>query len=164
MGKRRDEETWQNPLKIVLYDDDVGRDSIIGSGTLDPLQYFSIEEQDSNKMRAIDLFHKGRDAGQLVYKLDFVPAGKLTVWIKGGRNLRSTELVGKQDPYVKLRLSESIGGSSAAREIKTKTHKDGGTTPIWNESFEFDIVDQYEIKIECYDEDFGKDDMIGETT
>ena len=163
-GKRNDMEMWQNPLKVTLYDDNFGKDAVIGSADLDLLQYFSIDPEESNKMRSIDLARKGVEAGELVYKLDFVPAGTLTAWIKGGRNLRSTELIGKQDPYVVLTLSESIGGESAARRVKTKTHKDGGITPIWNESFCFDIVDQYELKIECFDEDFGKDDLIGETT
>jgi hypothetical protein len=101
LGKRRDDEMWRQPLKITLYDDNFGRDSVIGSAELPLLQYFSVENEDSNKMRAVELFSKrGREAGELVYKLDFVPAGKLTVWVKGGKNLRSTELVGKQDPYV----------------------------------------------------------------
>jgi len=85
-------EMWQKPLKITVYDDNTGRDAVVGRQDLDLLQYFSVEEDESNRMRTIELKKNQKDAGELVYRLDFIPAGKLTVWVKGGRGLRETEV------------------------------------------------------------------------
>ena len=155
-------EMWQEPLKITIYDDDLGKDALVGCAELDLLQYFGVEEEDTNKLRKIALKKKGQDAGELIYRLDFVPAGKLSVWVKGGRGLRSADLVGKQDPYVTLEVT-SAKCEAAKKKVKTKVHQNGGRDPIWNECFEFDIVDQYEIAFKCFDSDFGGDDLIGET-
>ena len=36
--------------------------------------------------------------------------------------------------------------------------------PVWNEKFKFDIVDQYDLKMEVFDKDtFTSDDAIGHT-
>ena len=153
---------WTQPIKFKLFDNDFGRDYVIGEAELDLLQYFSLEQEQGNRTRSLDIFKKGREAGVLVYKLDFIPAGVLNCWVKGCSNLRSTELVGSQDPYCVITLT-SVNNSKANNKVKTKTHSDGGRNPIFGEMFKFDIVDVYEMSIQVYDEDFGKDDLIGET-
>ena len=78
---------------------------------------------------------------------------------------RSSQLVGSQDPYVVLEIKDSKCGKLSDKKIKTKIHDDGGRDPIFNECFEFDIVDAFEISIQCFDKDLiGSDDLIGETT
>ena len=109
------------------------------------------------------------EGGSLIAKVDFMPAGKLTILLKSGRNLRNTELVGKMEPYIAFELGKDIkqskGGAAAHQKLKSKVHKDGGTNPAWNQSFEFDVVDTHEISISCYDKDtLGRDDLVGETT
>jgi len=81
--------------------------------------------------------------------------GTLTVELTGARNLKSTELVGKQDPYVILK----IGGE----KHKSRTHKNGGTNPVWNQAFIFNLRDATsndELKIEVWDKEMFKDDGI----
>jgi hypothetical protein len=146
-GGMADAEMWQKPLEIIVYDDDTGRDAVVGKAELDLLQYFSVEKSESNRMRKIELKKGGVEAGQLTYRLDFIPAGKLTVWVKSGRGLRETELVGSQDPYVVLEVVDSKCGKLSDKKVKTKVHNDGGRDPIFNECFEFDIVDAYEMKV-----------------
>ena len=49
-------------------------------------------------------------------------------------------------------------------EKKTKTVRDNGFNPIWNEDFQF-LVNCPElafIKFSVFDQDTGKDDLIGE--
>ena len=109
------------------------------------------------------------EGGCLVAKVDFFPAGKLTIVLKSGRNLRNTELVGKMDPYVIFEVGKDVkqskGGEMAYQKHKSKVNKNGGINPVFNQSFEFDIVDQHEVKICCFDKDtMGKDDLVGETT
>jgi len=45
--------------------------------------------------------------------------------------------------------------------LKTGTHSDGGADPQWNEAVEFDVIDQYEVKVECLDKDLIGSDLIG---
>ncbi|CAF3816756.1 unnamed protein product [Rotaria sp. Silwood1] len=76
-------------------------------------------------------------------------------FILGAKDLINADIVGKSDPYVKVKVPGSI-------EYRTKTI-DNTLNPEWNEIFEF-VVEQYEsdsIEFEVYDEDLGKDDFIG---
>ncbi|DBB00214.1 hypothetical protein WJX77_002597 [Trebouxia sp. C0004] len=52
--------------------------------------------------------------------------GELRVNVISARGLRDTAIFGIQDPYVQL-----VYGSF---KVKTAVHKDGGTSPVWNES------------------------------
>lgn len=69
-----------------------------------------------------------------------------------------SDTFGKQDPYVKFRLQ----GKLHTHELRTRTDKDGGTSPKWDQSFALELVDQYVLEMEVYDEDtMDKDDLIG---
>ncbi|CAF1446604.1 unnamed protein product [Rotaria sp. Silwood1] len=76
-------------------------------------------------------------------------------FILEAKDLINADLVGKSDPYVKVKVPGSI-------EYRTKII-DNALNPKWNETFEF-VVKQYEsdsIEFEIYDQDVGKDDFIG---
>ncbi len=47
---------------------------------------------------------------------------------------------GKQDPYAKLRVGNQT--------YRSKTHKNGGKSPVWNESFRFNIINDNTLTIE----------------
>ena len=102
---------------------------------------------------------KNKDAGEIEIGFAFFPAGQMKVNLRKARNLLDADTTGKQDPYVKMTLLSEKWGDVT---IKTKTDTDGGTEPIWNETLTFPIVDQYEMRLECYDEDMlSKNDLIG---
>jgi len=64
------------------------------------------------------------------------------------------EWIGKQDPYLKMNFK--------AYKVRTKTHHAGGRTPIWNQTFSFELDGKDpDIQLECFDEDTGRDDFIG---
>jgi Ca2+-dependent lipid-binding protein len=85
---------------------------------------------------------------------DVTQSGRLFLEVTGGRNLKNMELFGKQDPYMKINFK--------AYKVRTKTHQSGGRTPVWNQTFSFELDGKDpDIMIECYDEDPGKDDFIG---
>ena len=69
-GKRsRLEEAWMKPMAITVFDNDLGRDYVVGKTTLDILQFFSVEQVDSNKMRSIELKKRiGAESGELIYR------------------------------------------------------------------------------------------------
>jgi hypothetical protein len=85
--------------------------------------------------------------------------GRLTVTLKGGKDLAEKD-VGKQDPYCKIH----IGSDSKSEKYKSKVHKKGGKTPVWDQSFIFNLkgVKLAEVfHLTCWDEDLMSDDMIG---
>ena len=55
--------------------------------------------------------------------------GTLEIAVASASNLPNTQLFGRQDPYVELR----VGG----RVEKSRSCNDGGTRPVWNEIFTF---------------------------
>jgi hypothetical protein len=88
-----------------------------------------------------------------------VLTGKLTVTLKCGKDLAEKD-VGKQDPYCKIH----IGSDSRGEKYKSKVHKKGGKTPVWDQSFIFNLkgVKVAEVfHLTCWDEDMMSDDMIG---
>lgn len=97
--------------------------------------------------------------GELIMKAQFLPAGRLTIEVLEGRDLRSVETIGRQDPYVVLRTS----GQATTITRRTGVDTDGGTEPRWNETVQMMLVDQFTMQIECWDHDvIGSDDLIGQ--
>jgi len=81
--------------------------------------------------------------------------GKLTVTAVCGQDLTNVD-VGKQDPFLVLELGKE--------KYKTKTHKKGGTAPVWNQSFIFNLnnTDFNDVfHIQAWDEDTLSNDKIG---
>lgn len=59
-----------------------------------------------------------------------------------------------QDPYVKLMINKTVK--------KTKTHKRGGSSPIWNEIIEMPYQSNENVLIlQVWDDDTLSDDLIG---
>ena len=68
---------------------------------------------------------------------------------------RNTEVIGKMDPFVTIEYQ--------GMEFKTKTIRNGGMRPQWNESFEIDVYSlSDDIKISIIDEDVIVNDLVGE--
>eukprot|EP00195_Chlamydomonas_chlamydogama_P000518 CAMPEP_0202919766 /NCGR_PEP_ID=MMETSP1392-20130828/76505_1 /ASSEMBLY_ACC=CAM_ASM_000868 /TAXON_ID=225041 /ORGANISM="Chlamydomonas chlamydogama, Strain SAG 11-48b" /LENGTH=347 /DNA_ID=CAMNT_0049613225 /DNA_START=146 /DNA_END=1190 /DNA_ORIENTATION=+ len=81
-------------------------------------------------------------------------AGELTLVLEFGQGLKDKEWFGKQDPYCII----SIGTQS----FKSKTCRDGGKNPVWNETFRFNVINDNDVTLVCKDEDtIGKDEVIG---
>ena len=86
----------------------------------------------------------------------------LEVKIISGQMLpRNDELIKDiSDPYVKVSI---YGVPADVQDKKTKSIKNNGFNPIWNEDFSF-VVNCPElaiVKFAVKDDDFGKDDYIG---
>ncbi len=70
---------------------------------------------------------------------------------------RSTEVIGKMDPFVTIEYQ--------GMEFNTKTIRNGGMRPQWNEAFEIDVFSlSDDIKISIIDEDVIVNDLVGENT
>ena len=57
------------------------------------------------------------------------------------------------DPYVQIKAGTST--------FRTKAHDNAGKTPAWFDTFEFKRTNEEAIQFNLYDEDVGKDDLIG---
>lgn len=67
------------------------------------------------------------------------------------------DLFTKMDPYCKITLGHTV--------LKTKTSKNSGKNPNWQDSLSFNVNGQSQFHIALYDRDWlTKDDFIGETS
>ena len=83
--------------------------------------------------------------------------GSLALTVIEARLTRDTETFGKMDPYVKI--------STRQQNFKTAVKNGAGKTPMWNQTFNIDV--KYigdDMTVQCFDEDPGSDDLIGECT
>lgn len=155
-------ENWANELKIACFDEDVGTDDLIGQTQFSILPYMTRKDgPEGAKQELVPLKNKAEATGEIMMKLQFLPAGVLSLTVIEGRHLLNTDTMGKQDPYIKF----TAEGQCSKMTKRTKTDIDGGTSPAWDELVTFDLVDQHELQLECYDEDtLQSDDLVGATT
>ncbi|CAG2114902.1 unnamed protein product [Medioppia subpectinata] len=153
---------------VVLSFDRYSRDDVIGEVfcQLNLLEFDSLEKQilitkdispRSHKMRL-----QGR--GEILVSLCYQPAAnRLTVVVLKARNLPKMDLTGLCDPYVKIYLVHNN-----QKIIKKRTHvKKRTTSPVFNESFVFDIpynegLENVSIEFQVLDYDrVTKNEVIG---
>jgi len=82
--------------------------------------------------------------------------GTLHVTIGECRKLKNMDILGKMDPYIRIRVGD--------QKIRTKTRKSAGRSPVFNESFAFDISPSADpiVSFVVMDADIiGKDDFVG---
>ena len=82
-------------------------------------------------------------------------SGDLLVRVIGANLTRSTEMLAKMSPYVRLQF--------ASNDQTTNPHKGGGKTPQWNQSFNFFVTpaDQ-NLRVTVMDKDMFKDDIVAQ--
>ena len=100
-------------------------------------------------------------------QIRFLPAGKLTILIDRAKDLEFPEAmkpaageVVRLDPYANL----TVEGKAVKMIKRTPADKDGGFDPVWESEIQFDIVDQYLIELEIFNQNhIGKDTLLGST-
>jgi len=171
------EDMMWDGLKIDVWDDDVGRDDHMGMLKLDLFQYACLTtvNEDIIKERMFPLRTKGgKPAGELKGVFDFYVTVELEVTVKEGRNLYNPNLMGKSDPYVLLECESLMEGGG--KKGRTKADNGGGKAPKWGgdkkkggednwagmgEKIMMKLCDHAEMKLSVFDDDVGKDDLIG---
>jgi len=84
--------------------------------------------------------------------------GKMELKIVRGLLYKNTEMFGKMDPFIQLEYNKM--------KMKTQTADEGGETPVWDHTFNLDIITMSEedhVTLTCLEEDFLSNDFIGET-
>lgn len=149
-----DHENWAEDLVFRAFDEDMASDDLIGQCRFTLIPYLSSFEAAEIWVQLISA--KGKAAGEVRLGIQFFPAGHLRVHLDRGRKLADTDLIGKQDPYVIMTLD----GEVRSFRRQTKVDDDGGTEPVWDESFDFDIVDHYQMDFDVMDRDLASDDDV----
>ncbi|XP_031569799.1 synaptotagmin-1-like isoform X2 [Actinia tenebrosa] len=157
-------------LLMELYDfDRFSRHDLIGEARL-PLIDVDLASS-INEWRVLTPPHSSRSAaggsrselGEICFSLRYVPtAGKLQITIVEAKSLKSMDLSGYSDPYVKIALVQE------GRKIKKKktTVKKRTLDPYFNETFTFQVpfekIEQSSLIISVLDYDrVGRSEMIG---
>lgn len=81
-------------------------------------------------------------------------AGVLSLTVEFAQGLKDQDFFGRMDPYAIV----TVGSQT----YRTKTIKSGGTNPVFNEVFRFNIINENSFNVVLKDDDIGKDDMIGQ--
>lgn len=103
------------------------------------------------------------DLGEICLSLRYVPAGgRLTVVVLEAKNLKSMDIRGTSDPYVKIQLAlDKRKWKKKKTSIKKKT-----LNPYYNESFNFDVpfdhIRRVNLVISVWDHDaMTRNDTMG---
>ncbi|KAJ1455097.1 hypothetical protein M885DRAFT_222905 [Pelagophyceae sp. CCMP2097] len=156
-----DAEAWTEDLLVQVFDADVGTDDLMGQCKVCLLPYMAVSA-DRAKEQVFELFGAdGRRQGQVLMRLQFFPAGTLQVHCVSGKNLRSADALGRQDPYVVF----STEGQCSSSTARTHVDQDGGSAPHWDSRLTMAVVDHFELLVQCYDHDvIHEDAIIGSAT
>ena len=84
-----------------------------------------------------------------------IPIKKFNIHIMDGYDIPNTDLIGKTDPYVRVKLND--------QEFVQKTKViNNSLNPVWNENFTlYSLCSNPTLQIELKDEATGKDPLIG---
>jgi len=80
--------------------------------------------------------------------------GLLNVTVVEAKLTRNTEMLGNMSPYVTMTFN--------GKKLKSKVREHAGTTPVWNEDFQFEVDDvSQEIFVRVWDQDMMSSDAVG---
>ncbi|KOB75189.1 putative synaptotagmin X, partial [Operophtera brumata] len=100
------------------------------------LESADLEQEIEYTMNILAPPQEKKDLGELMLSLCYLPtAGRLTVTVIKGRNLKAMDINGSSDPYVKICL---ICQGKRIKKKKT-TVKKNTLSPVYNEALVFDL-------------------------
>eukprot|EP00519_Triparma_laevis_P003355 CAMPEP_0182506790 /NCGR_PEP_ID=MMETSP1321-20130603/21932_1 /TAXON_ID=91990 /ORGANISM="Bolidomonas sp., Strain RCC1657" /LENGTH=2200 /DNA_ID=CAMNT_0024712587 /DNA_START=158 /DNA_END=6756 /DNA_ORIENTATION=- len=160
---------WCNPsnyfddIVLQVFDENIGTDGLLGEKVVNLMEIMG-----KGAAKDKHTYHLGiGKPGKEVFKghIDIIPsfyaAGTLVVNVLSGKDLRNTEMVGKNDPYVKVEMKGGQGGKESDSKQQTQTLQ-GTNDPEWDAELSFEPCDHLEMKFTVMDEDTMSDDVIGE--
>ncbi|XP_028167401.1 synaptotagmin-6-like [Ostrinia furnacalis] len=159
------EELRQRYLQFSVYDfDRFSRHDLIGHVVLKGLlESADLHQEIEYTMNILAPPQEKKDLGELMLSLCYLPtAGRLTVTVIKGRNLKAMDINGSSDPYVKICL---ICQGKRIKKKKT-TVKKNTLSPVYNEALVFDLpadnVFDVTLLVKVIDYDrIGPNELIG---
>ncbi|CAH2088043.1 unnamed protein product [Euphydryas editha] len=158
-------ELRQRYLQFSVYDfDRFSRHDLIGHVVLKGLlESADLHQEIEYTMNILAPPQEKKDLGELMLSLCYLPtAGRLTVTVIKGRNLKAMDINGSSDPYVKICL---ICQGKRIKKKKT-TVKKNTLSPVYNEALVFDLpaenVYDVTLLVKVIDYDLiGPNELIG---
>ncbi|KAK2141666.1 hypothetical protein LSH36_1059g02056 [Paralvinella palmiformis] len=152
-------------LQFSVYDfDRFSRHDLIGIVMLkDLIRHCELTWDNLFVQDIISVQQEKVDLGELMFSLCYLPtAGRLTVTVIKGRNLKAMDITGTSDPYVKISLM------CHGRRIKKKktSVKKATLNPVYNEAIVFDVprenIEEVSLIIKVIDYDrVGSNELMG---
>ncbi|KAL1130147.1 hypothetical protein AAG570_013085, partial [Ranatra chinensis] len=152
-------------LQFSVYDfDRFSRHDLIGQVVYEGLlDTHDLHHEIEYTMNILSPRKEKKDLGELMVCLCYLPtAGRLTVTIVKGRNLKAMDITGSSDPYVKVYL---ICDGKRLRKKRTSVKK-STLCPVYNEAVTFHVpvssVQHVSLVIKVIDYDrIGSDELMG---
>ena len=156
---------YSDEIRISCYDyDRVGSNDLIG------YKDFKVKDMGNGKIidEWVPIFNNYKETGNLhiMYqictvgwkpfnRISMIPIKKIHIHIMDGYDIPKVDLIGKTDPYVRIKLND--------QEFYEKTEViDNSLTPVWDKDFTlYSLYQNPSIQIELKDEATGKDPLIG---
>ena len=151
-------------VNIEIFDDDIGRDSSLGTVSLKLEKntnilerWIPLENCQSGEILVSVSDNREKVGGETEELRSTTERSCLTFTINKAKDLEKSDFIGKSDPYVVLSYKD--------KTVKSKTINNN-QSPVWNFSLvlEVDHADPGFIEVEIFDEDYTEDDKIGSTT
>ena len=154
-------------IRISCYDHDkLSKDDLIGykdlyvknmgEGKLKD-EWISIYNSDTGSKGQLHIMYQICSIGWTPFKtIGFIPLKKIHIHIMDGYEIPNVELIGKTDPYVRLKLND--------QEFVQKTRViDNTLNPLWDQTFTlYSLCEMCSLQLELRDEAAGKDPLLGE--
>ena len=154
-------------IRISCYDHDIlNKDNLIGFKDL----YVKNMGEGNIKEEWIDIYNTDTGSSgklHIMYQIcsvnwipfnpiPLIPIKRINVHIMDGYEIPNVELLGKTDPYVKIKLND--------QEFSNQTLVMENTlNPLWNQTITlFSLCEKPSLQIELRDEATGKDPLLGE--
>lgn len=71
-------------------------------------------------------------------------AGVIVLTLEFASGLKDVQWFGRQDPYCRVIIGH--------QEFKSRTATDGGKTPVWNETFRFNVINENSFSLVVKDD------------
>jgi hypothetical protein len=122
---------WCNPsnyfddIVLQVFDENIGTDGLLGEKTVNLMQIMAQGVAHDKKTYHLSTGKKGKEVfkGHIEVIPSFYAAGTLVVNVVCGKDLRSTELVGKNDPYVVVEMKGCQGGKEGDDKQETQVRE-----------------------------------------
>ena len=156
-------------IRISCYDHDkLSKDDLIGykdllvkemgEGMLKD-EWISIYNPDTGSKGNIRIMYQICSINWIPYQLNpHMPLRKINIHMMDGYEIPNVELIGKTDPYVKLKLNDQ-------EFVQQTLVMDNTLNPIWDQTITlYTLCENPTLQIELRDEATGKDPLLGDKT
>ena len=129
------EGNYFDECTLSVWDSNTGIDTLLGQYVVNLMDLMTNRGQQMEDICRYDLStgegKKAKKKGHVTCVSSFHATGSLVVEVIEGKELRSSDVVGKNDPYVKVWMTGGKGGKKSDSKQRTQT-VEGSNEPVWD--------------------------------